>query len=48
MKTYQIYYKGKLVAIISQKCADFARLSFIETNPKHICLEDVKAVEITN
>ena len=46
MKTYEIYHNGKMVAVITALCSDFARLSFVETNPRKIKLENVKAVEV--
>jgi len=46
MKTYEIFHNGKMVAVITALCSDFARLSFVESNPSKIRLENVKAVEV--
>jgi len=46
MKTYKVFYNGKLVAVITALCSDFARLSFVESNPRKIQLANVKAVEV--
>jgi hypothetical protein len=46
MKTYEIFHNGKMVAVITALSADFARLSFVESNPKKIQLANVKAVEV--
>jgi len=45
MKTYEIFHNGKMVAVITALCSDFARLSFVESNPR-IQLANVKAVEV--